>query len=58
VSALRAARLSTPLLIQIARSDAKTAAAAAAHSGGGLPAHNYWDNENFCKQAAVLIAAS
>ncbi len=30
----------------------------AAHSGGGLPAHNYWDNESFCKQLAALIAAS
>jgi hypothetical protein len=30
----------------------------AAHSGGGLPAHNYWDNPDFCKRAAALIAAS
>lgn len=26
--------------------------------GGGLRAHNYWDNDAFCSQAAALISAS
>jgi hypothetical protein len=30
----------------------------AAGSGGGLPAHNYFDNPDFCKKTATLIAAS
>ncbi|HEX6538728.1 MAG TPA: hypothetical protein VF155_06085 [Candidatus Dormibacteraeota bacterium] len=30
----------------------------AAGVGGGLPAHNYWDNADFCRQAAALIASA
>ena len=31
------------------------------HVGGGLPAHNYWDNDDpgeFCEQAAALLVAA